>query len=191
MTDQFYDDEDHERVSSERHMDSIFLLVTKLADLPELMDKETKDILFQLIRRDRRDERGSLLHISINNAFFTWRLSTLVLLLKSGADPNAGDSKGNGPLHVVAMACKLFRVLADSITHLLLDHNAHLDRVNDEGKTAADLWMKYNNGAFNCELPSWYHSEPHLMCIAAKVIRSHQIDYSHLPSIIHTFITMH
>ena len=84
-----------------------------------------------------------------------------------------------------------------------------MDRVNDEGKTAADVWIK-NHAHYGgrkrrrsgdqeadpkIDLPSWLRpddSVPKLKCECARVIRSNGVPYKHLllPSL-HGFVSWH
>jgi len=70
-------------------------------------------------------------------------MASIRLLLDSGADPNAVDRNGDGPLHILAQ----FDHLKDGelvavAASILLDNGAlHLDQVNNSRKTAADVWI--------------------------------------------------
>jgi len=71
-------------------------------------------------------------------------IPTVDLLLRAGADPNAGCNNGNEVFHTMVIAskeCNIDASIQESVARLLLDAGAHLHRVNDERKTAADLWM--------------------------------------------------
>lgn len=102
---------------------------------------------------------------------------------------NAMDGNGNPPLHFLAKL-KQEKVgnpyyiwnqdkqqLVDSITRLLLNSGAHLDRVNKEGLKAAEVWNQCNDKASIRErvaaewidLSSWLHETVRkLCCLSAK-----------------------
>ncbi len=125
-------------------------------------------------------------------------LATIQLLLQINADPNAADKDGNGPIHVLGSLRygnsqeHMIRRTADA-ARLLLENGAHLDRVNKDRKTAAQVW-KENNGSQ--DLPNWLLEPgmvPKLKCLSARIIRSNNIVYTAvtLPEILHPFVKWH
>jgi len=130
-------------------------------------------------------------------------LGIIRLLLKFGANPDAVDEEGNGSLHYLA---KRNGVLVEEAARLLLDSGAHFDRANKEGLTAVDVWKEEraqvnkrrrleNQLAVGWkDLPDWLQETnvPRLLCLSARVIRSHRIPYlKKSPITLHPFIEMH
>ena len=153
---------------------------------------------------ERTDDRGrSFLHLACKDTYANNRLATVRLLLRAGADANAGDSKGNAPLHI--LLAKYYRDESrDAVARLLLDYGAHLDRVNKKGKTAVDVWTeednkrkryweKHGRTVDSNDLPDWcYETVPKLFCLSARVIQSRKIPYKEkLPVILQKFVAMH
>jgi len=193
------------------YMCSIFSLVRMLADLPELVNENSLESLSGLVSRDhhRHPKRGSsLLHMACQYLYSGNGLATIDLLLRAGADPNAGERNGNGPLHVLAELDEGDEI-CDAAARLLLEKGSHLDRVNGEGKTAADVWIEkhaHSGGRKrrrsgeqearpkSC-LPSWLRPDdpvPKLKCECARVIRSNGVPYKHLlPPSLHPFVSWH
>jgi len=196
------DDIDDHRLDSNTFQ--IFRFIALMADLlPQIvLDRESMDALGQLVRRKRENSSGrTLLHLACDNPKGINLLETVRLLLQLGADPNAGDKEGNGPLHSLV---KQNREQIDPTAHLLLEKGAHLDRVNKSGKTAVDLWLAKHGsrkrlldegneqGAFKNELPDWCNEVvPRLLCLSARYIRAHRVNYRVAPVTLHPFIEMH
>ncbi len=144
---------------------------------------------------DRTKRRPSLLHRACDEENLD--LATILLLLQFNADPNAVDYNGNGPFHVLAshryrngQQEHLIHRTADA-ARLLLENGAHLDRVNKDRKTAADVWKEENKSQ---DLPNWLLEPgmvPKLQCLSARTIRSNNVAYKKLPEILHPFVEMH
>jgi len=104
------------------------------------------------------------------------------LLLECGADPNAVDSEGNTALHTAA----LNKPAKPAVIQALLDHGAHFDRVNNDKKAFANLLNKQPlHEIANCVR----HTS--LACLAARVVRSENLDTAPLPATLRTFVTTH
>jgi len=127
------------------------------------------------VRRDRRGEFGrTLLHIACNNgkrydyiadgskaAIRSYK--TAHILLQAGADPNASDQDGNGPLH--ALVGFYSKEVESSARLLLLEFGAHQNRANRNGKTALDVWI----AAGRSGVSDWYDIEVNtLTCLIAS-----------------------
>lgn len=195
------------RQSIDDHMRTLFKLVKKLAVLPD--DKLSVEItallaaLVQLERPASRDKQ-TLLHMACSD--IGNNLNTIPLLLEAGADPNAGNSVGDGPLHVVLAYFHSNKMEDYEIVRTLVAYGAHLDRVNNNRKTAVDLWnlTKYRANqprlsrglppARVDRLPDWcIETVPKLSCLSARIIRSRNLFYSAktLPIHLHKFVKMH
>jgi len=211
-TDQFHlnDRESVDDIYLRDHMYSMFFLIKMLADLPQMTsEKSIMEPLSELVRRDQRrhpKKERSLLHM----ACYSEDLAAVDLLMRAGADPNTGDYKGNGPLHVLAKYYDNEEIIQiNAIAHLLLERGSHLDRVNDQGKTAADVWIEKHahykgrkrrrrgdqEAGSKIDLPSWLRPDdpvPKLKCECARVIRSNGVPYKHLlPPSLHGFVSWH
>jgi len=157
-----------------------------------------KYLLSQLVfQKSRKLFRGQLLlHMACEKNALD--LATINILLQCHADPNAGDNDGNGPLHVLASLRydngqeHLINRTADA-ARLLLENGAHLDRVNQNRKTAADIWKRKNNSQ---NLPIWLcepGSVPKLMCLSSRIVSSNKIAVTeeNSPKILHPFVKLH
>jgi len=127
----------------------------------ELSNKKTKnkdsmESLTELVQRDQRripfSEGKSLLHMACENHSDIQDLAipTVDLLLRVGADPNAGYRYGNGFFHAMVNAskeCNIDASIQESVARLLLDASAHLHRVNGDRTTAADPWKNPNTAS--------------------------------------------
>jgi len=185
--------------NTESDLNLLCLLFTQLADRPDLLIPETKELLVKLVRLER--PAGTLLHPACKKINIAVYRSIIPLLLTYGVDPSIGDLDGNGPLHIVLAQYSNDSAIHEervSIARLLLDKGAHLDRVNKRGQTAVDLWVearsKFPGAPQFDRLPDWcYESIPKLMCLSSRVIRSHKIFYTAetLPINLHKFVEMH
>jgi len=112
-------------------------------------------------------------------------------LLRFGADADAVNGDGNGPLHF--LAAKPNGELTNAIALLLLDAGAHLDRANKNRLTAADVWKEKRQAGGWRDLPEWLRGDvPRLMCLSARSILSHRIPFSKvLPPLLQSFASFH
>jgi len=191
LSEKFYDQ------STEVDLKTLLDLFKLLAGRPDLLNQETKELLGKLVRLER--PTGTLLHPACKD--IVANLAIIPLLLMFGVDPSTGDSDGNGPLHLILAQYSNNTAIHEqriSIARLLLVKGAHLDRVNNDGKTAVDLWNKARNQFLRVpklvSLPDWcYETIPKLMCLSSRVIRANRIPYTAetLPIILHKFVKMH
>jgi len=157
--------------------------------------------LFQVVHRNKPEKFGTrLLHMACEDKEnIIHHFDTILLLLNAGADANAVDEFGNAPLHVVA---SLPQELMDPAVRLLLESGAHLDRVNNAGKTAADIWIECNETEEDQDeddearwqaRPDWCRATRSLSCLSARAVRSHQVPYldGDLPVTLNPFVEMH
>ncbi|CAF3199880.1 unnamed protein product [Rotaria sp. Silwood2] len=122
-------------------------------------------------------------------------LDSTQLLLEYGKrwiDVDAKDHDcGNTALHNVSRSCrKNVQGNATKIIELLLDAGAHIDYVNNHGKTPLDQSSVIGIRTLlrSKQTPS------QLKCLCARLINIHQIPYDHVwsnPTALTTFVQLH
>jgi len=180
------------------YMRTMLQLTTLLSGKQQMLEEVRLESFFQLVRRERCDEKGqTLLLIACEDVKNTKLYATVQLLLNAKADPNVADKHGNAPLHAVV---KLKGELGDSLARLLVNSGAHLDQVNKFGKAAVDVWMEKNRrkrlrtgDQRTADLPDWSRGIVHkLSCWAARTIRLNSIPYlNKVPATLNLFVKMH
>jgi len=197
MTDPSYlfDPEQKPLVAETCHIENLCEMMMILSRHPELITEEIRLYLLQLVHRDGRDESGlNIMHIAIRIPD-SEALSTIRFLVNLGVNPNAGNSVGDGVLHMLALEPESEN--RDATAHLLLELGAHLDMVNKDGKTAADLWLKKNKLEKKDvgHLPDWLQEGvPKLMCLSSRVIRRYKLphnDGNTFPAVLIPFVSLH
>jgi len=193
------------------HINSMVRLISMLANLPQLMNKDSYEYLSELVRRDQRRhpvDGRSLLHIACLQ-YGQGHLPFLRLLLRAGADPDSADKYGNRPLHALA---KSKSKLIDPAARLLLDSGAYVGRLNKEAQTATDFRKEaIGNNRYlpstsilgssqqasaveeNSAEDSWfrdYDSVPKLKYQSGRVVRIKGVPYSHLPPNLLRFVEL-
>jgi hypothetical protein len=129
------------------------------------------------------------------------------LLLKAGADPNAVDKKRCSPLHLLAKKERYsFKMWGNpfystraenftSIVRVILDGIFHQDQVNLRGETALErlkpLLPLYPNTQLCRLVGSFLQGVRPLSCIAAKVVRRHQLPCECLPLMLQSMVLQH
>jgi len=179
-------------------------IIMHLSRFPaESITEEARISLLQLLHRDDRDKEGyNLLHTACYCFVSSSEtLSTIRFLVKLGADLNAVNNDGDGVLHIVSW--ETFPSLIESRDakgHLFIELGAHLDMVNKEGMTAADVWLKQMSKLNGQkvgwrDLPDWLkEGVPSLKCLSSRVIRRHKIPYDDgaiLPAVLIPFVSLH
>ena len=113
----------------------------------------------------------------IDYPFPSWRVVNL--LLKVGANPNATDSEGNTPLHILAVNNNndietnlKMRKRHKNISRRLLSAGAHLEALNNSGESVSSLALLPSRRLINNPLP--YTS---LQNLAAASLKKHHIYY--------------
>lgn len=102
-------------------------------------------------------------------------------LLRVGADVTARDNDGNTALHLTA----LLRPWRPVLSIDLLDAGAHLDAVNNDGKTFEMLLC--DKELYDSIYPLRYTT---LACLAARVVRKTQ-NISRVPQHLRAFVEIH
>jgi hypothetical protein len=161
---------------------------------------ESDDEDFELIR-DYRDEDDE----SDDDPDEDFQLSVTEWILRLGADPNAADSHGATPLHLVA----LNRGSAAQ-GRLLLEYGAHIDQTDNTSTTPLMLFQEWQN-LLSQERPDQIIDRDEdnelnlhslirdalplpLSCLAARVVRQSGIpfdDVEKVPPTLQTFIQRH
>lgn len=112
-----------------------------------------------------------------------------IMLVQCGADVNARDLRGNTPLHVIVRYTNPisdFDTLHRIMTALIGSH-AHLDIRNSDRRTPMQCTT---TGV--AEVILRQYSQPCLKCIAARVIRDHNLPYQgQIPSVLEEFVHLH
>jgi hypothetical protein len=137
--------------------------------------------------------------VGVNLSEENFNLTTIELILKLGADPNAIDEHGQTALHILAEREELF--FLHEYVHVfqaLVDAGTHLDTATRNGETVLSLLKKnvmrskqtviihpYYESLLNTVLP--------LSCLAARVIRRHGIrfDEDRIPTHLQPFVAQH
>ncbi len=184
--------------------------------LADMLSQNIIDCLSRIISHNGKNRYDGILPYVARTAPTNQLLPIIDLLLRTGANPNGADTNGDGALHHLAMRTK-GEAPMDSTARILLNAGAHLDRVNNQRKTAADFWMERKNkkkkrylyflfwrvaavGWMNAEkmgaeLPYWLKDQniPNkLKCLTARVIRHHKVPYvDKLPVSLQFFVGMH
>jgi len=185
----------HNYFHYEDYFQRLLGLITVLAAHPEMLNAENKRILTLLVKRSEKPI-GSLSGYSPRTLLIVGcikgfpNLSTLRLLMECGAEPNAADMDGSGPLHQllknnnegfnsndVGCCCCL---------RFLIECGADLDRVNNAGKTPKDLCPERN-------IDHLLGKPRELKCLSSIVINTQGIPYSEeiLPFALHKCVELH
>jgi len=185
-----------------RHQTTLREIISILAGLPDVTIQPIADYLSEIVVQNNEESyQQKLIFLACMEQ--TESTADIVrFLLKFGAVADAVDLYGNGPLHFLARANGEF---TDSIARVLLDAGAHLDRINKEGSTAADIWMEERERGNKRrgredqqpdgwrDLPDWLREDvPKLKCLSARVVRYRRISYKDVvPVTLHPFVAMH
>jgi len=199
-------------------MKSLGKMFSFLVDLPDVMIQPFSDYLKEIVSLNNQAsyQRKLIIFACVKKKVYTHEDNPDILdsensqafvrfLLHFGSDADVVDGySGDGPLHI--LAAEPNGLWTNAIAQLLLDSGAHLDRTNKYGLTAADVWEQKRQqqrkrprgeghpaGRWQDDLPDWLREDaPRLMCLTARVIRSHRIPYKKvLPSSLKTFVSFH
>ena len=108
-------------------------------------------------------------------------LPTINLLLECGAPVNARNDDGNTALHIAAR-----KPVDAEVIQSLLQNGAHYDMVNNEKKTFYDLLQ----GTPLHEITN-LAAHSRLACLAARVVRKHDLELDSLPLTLKDFVLKH
>ncbi len=173
-----------------------------LVDQPDVMTETISDYLKEIVKlNNQATNQEKLIIFACKREIVS--APYVHLLLRFGADPDAVDCDGNGPLHILAAKpnAKYTNADVNAIALLLLNAGAHLDRTNKNRLTAADVWELERKrrreedqqaGGWQV-LPDWLREDvPRLMCLSARTIRSRMFRYSKLlPPSLQSFVSFH
>jgi len=109
-------------------------------------------------------------------------IPAVTLLLECGADPNSRDNDGNTPLHVSITN----KPVKPVVIKTLLDHGAHFDLVNNNKRTFDSLLK----GQPLHEIVNPVRHTT-LSCLAARVVRKHELPLDQLPVTLQQFVVKH
>jgi len=175
---------DHE---NHAHMSLVLQLFAFLAGLPyEILTPAIRQALRQLVLKNNfAHNKRTLLHMACENCYKAEDLSTIRLLLLSRANPNAADKYGDLPLHTLAYLRHGEDDVIQSAAHLLVEFGAQLERVNDDGETPANVWIRRHKpeAGWN-DPPKWCLKPvtvPNLKSLCARVIRAQNLATDELP----------
>ena len=109
-------------------------------------------------------------------------IPTINLLLECGAPVDARDDDGNTALHIAAIRHKHKPKTMDKVIQSLLEKGAHPDNSNKNKQTFYNL----------IGIPMGYSEVPlSLKCLAAQVVRKHDMELDSLPNSLQTFVLNH
>jgi hypothetical protein len=153
---------------------------------------EIDDMDFELIR-DYRDEDDE----SDDDPDEDFQLSVTEWILRLGADPNAADSHGATPLHLVALN-------RGSVAQgrLLLEYGAHIDQTDNTSTTPLMLFQEWPDQIIDRDEDNELNLHSlirdalplPLSCLAARVLRQSGVpfdDAEKVPPTLQTFIQRH
>jgi hypothetical protein len=198
---------EYHRSTSMRHIIDILVFVSKL-DRQNSSSVHLRRLLYDLVHSYPGGlyECATLLHEAARSkptSCFYNRQATLTLLLECGANPADTDEKGNSALHVLADEfVELMEQLshagtADTLTEayslvditssaeLLLQHGAHADARNANGKIALDAFRDFMPAKFDV------FSFLKLQCLAARTLRNVDYPLALIPSHLVDFVLQH
>jgi len=165
-----------------------------LAGLPyKILTPDIRQSLRQLVLQNNLGEnRRTLLHMACEDCEAE-DLPTIWLLLLSRANPNAADNDGNVPLHTLARQHGNGAVI-QSAAHLLLNYGTQLDRANDNGETAADVWIRHHQPEAGWNVPPGWCLKPvtvpNLTSLCARVVRAQNLPTNELPATLIALVEM-
>jgi ankyrin repeat protein len=146
----------------------------------EMSADESDDEDFELIRNHRVEMEIQTDSDNLPTSAEDLLLSSTQLILRLGADPNAADSRGYTPLHILA-------VCHGSVSHsqMLLEYGAHMDQPDKKGMTPLLHFQKrqrqlasQGNPDLNLQFLINYALPLPLSCLSARVVSKNQMPFN-------------
>ena len=169
----------------------VLLLVSCLTKLIPCLNIEKVYELKQVVHCFVMVGAQGLLGVSPLHMACSWRtksnyyrhLPTINLLLECGAPVDARDNDGNTALHRAASN----KPVNAGVIQSLLKYGAHFDSCNKDQKTFYDLLVedKPLYEITNSAIPF------SLKCLAARVVRKHDMELNSLPARLQAFVLNH
>lgn len=181
------------------HLMSLICRLSSVTTFTTQQTHQFKRLVYKLIKLDPRTTNGqTLLHQASSPdttdvgkypvCTFPCK-SCINLLIEMGADVNNVDLDGNTPLHIACLRLpENPDIRPNDILLLLLNAGTHLDRVNNEGKTALELISVNAKATTSVIMPLHFIS---LKCLAAKVVKRNKIRYRDTPKELRLFTDSH
>ncbi|XP_038073375.1 protein fem-1 homolog C-like [Patiria miniata] len=174
----------------------LMCLIAKL-DGTEEDEEEVRQATYQFLKLKPSGLKGATpLHLAVDDSTSSVGrypvckfpdIKVLHLLLACGANVNAFDAHGNRPLHIAANVSSDSQVKHDrgDTLRMLLDHGAHLDCRNKDGKAALDLL-----GDALCDISPLNYTT--LQCLTARAVIRHRLKYIGIvPKRLEEFVQIH
>ncbi|KAM7345903.1 protein fem-1 homolog B isoform 1-T4 [Cochliomyia hominivorax] len=184
-------------------------IITKIVTHQPQINKEHIDLFYNTIRKfiksdTRLSDGQTLLHMAVNGETPVDDLyisdvckfpclGTALLLVHAGASVIATDQLRNTPLHtlVASYPRDSLQLLpqAEEIVKVLVDAGAHLDAINAEGLTPAQVG---HVGELRNIILGYENSLTSLKCIASRCIAINKIRYKgFVPKVLESYIQIH
>ena len=170
----------------------VWILTTLMPNLEEEEVYKVKQAVHEFLMIGAKGHGGaSPLHLACSqdsdslypNVKFSPHLPTVNLLLECGAPVDARDNDGNTALHRAASN----KPVNAGVIQSLLKYGAHFDSCNKDQKTFYDLLVedKPLYEITNSAIPF------SLKCLAARVVRKHDMELNSLPARLQAFVLNH
>lgn len=171
----------------------LMCLIARLDEGTEKEEDEVKCATYKLLKLKPCGNHGfGLLHMAVDkNTSSVGRYpvcsfpdpNVVELLLECGARVTDTDSEGNTPLHIAAR--NTTKSDRGDIMEILLQHGAHIDARNKDGKVSMELVK-----AVECDISAINYTS--LQCLAARAIVKQNIPYRNcIPRKLEEFVSSH
>jgi len=104
-----------------------------------ILSEQVIDCLDRIVNHNGKNRCEGTMAYMISTASTEELLPIIGFLLRLGLDANSVESNGNGALHNLARSWKKDEEI-EPIARVLIHAGARLDRVNNQGQTAAKIW---------------------------------------------------